>query len=61
MPPTLRIPILVEETIGRDRNDELIRLGVPIPRGVLRSGALVTLTDPQASRMPRAKDVLRRR
>ena len=52
MPPTLRIPILVEETMGRDRNDELIRLGVPIPRGVLRSGALVTLRDPQEQSVP---------
>ena len=52
MAPTLRIPILVEETMGRDRNDELIRLGVPIPRGVLHSGALVTLTDPQDQSVP---------
>ncbi|MGC8520007.1 MAG: hypothetical protein ACP5P4_16045 [Steroidobacteraceae bacterium] len=52
MSPTLRIPILVEETIGRDRNDELIRLGVPIPRGVLRSGTPVYLADHQEHSLP---------
>ena len=55
MTPTLRIPILVEETIGRDRNDELLRFGVPVPRGALRSGMHVTLTDPQDR--PLATDV----
>ena len=45
MPPALNIPILVEETIGRDRNDELLRFGVPVPRGALPSDALVTLVD----------------
>ena len=52
MTPALRIPILVEETIGRDRNDELLSFGVPVPRGALRSGMQVTLTDPQYRPLP---------
>ena len=52
MPPALRIPILVEETIGRDRQDELLRFGVPVPRGALRSAGCVTLTDPHERALP---------
>ena len=36
MTSTLCILILVEETIGRVRRDEVVRFGVQIPRGALR-------------------------
>ena len=52
MPPALNIPILVEETIGRDRQDELLRFGVPMPRGALRNGARLSVRDPQARALP---------
>ena len=52
MPPAVRIPILVEETIGRDRPDELLRFSVPVPRGVLRGGANVTLRDSDERTLP---------
>ena len=48
----LRIPILVEETVGRDRHGELVRVGVPLPRGALTRGASVVLTDEDERSFP---------
>ena len=50
--PRLRIPILVEETVGRDRLGELVRVGVPMPRGALMRGASVVLRDRQERSVP---------
>ena len=52
MTSTLRLPIVVEETIGRDRQDELIRFGVPMPRGALPNGAPVSVRDSQERPLP---------
>ncbi len=55
---SLRIPIFVEEPLGRDRRAELIRVGVPIPRGTMARDASVVLRESQERSLPTASRAL---
>src|SRR5512146_222180 len=45
MTQQFRVPIVISERAGRDRTREPVRLGVPLPRGLLLDPAQATIAD----------------
>jgi hypothetical protein len=48
----LKVPIVIEEYAGIDRNHEPVTLGAPIPRGSLVDGGPLVLLDPEFGEIP---------
>lgn len=50
--------IIIEETLGIDRINEPVTVGIPFPRGILKDTSLLTLRDPETGVMPLQTEIL---